>query len=207
LPADMACSYPVPIFLKSPVCRQVSSAPPLQGWENRSAVAELRALDNAAIELRVEVRAQLRSSLSWQIGRGVSFFHSVFLCKSVPGIADSKGSILLSGNFDPISCSIVDRRRVSGRPRLRRSHWLNRHNSRLLVDNVSDEHSGHCVLLAAQLREVQLPEVFKTRRTVDGLHHHRLSAFANSVVHDGNARPNGMNENFRVRRGLAVMQA
>ena len=40
----------------------------------------------------------------------------------------------------------------------------NRHCRRLLVHSVGDEHPGHGVLLAAEQREVKLPQILETWR-------------------------------------------
>ena len=75
-----------------------------------------------------------------------------------------------------------------------------------VIDSVGDEHSGHGVLLSAQLRKMELPEIFKSGRRIDDLHYCRLATFTNAVIHDGDSRPKGMHQNFRIRSGLPVMQ-
>ena len=127
-----------------------------------------------------------------------SFPGLVRLAETVPRIGDCKGAVRLGGHLDPVSGSVVDRRRGSVGAGLRWSHRCDRDRGRLLVDGIRDEDSWHRVFLAAQLGEVYLPEILETRRGVDDLHHHGFAAFANSVIHDRDPRANGVYQNLGV---------
>ena len=54
---------------------------------------------------------------------------------------------------------------------------------------------------------MNLPEIFESRRGVEGLHHLGPAAFAGSVVHDGDLRPEGVHQDFGIRRVLSVVKA
>src|SRR5215831_8829439 len=108
--------------------------------------------------------------------------HLVALAESVSPVRYRKGTILLGGNLDPMSGPVVGwRRRRAGTDRgcLNRR---DRHVCRLLVYRVGDEQPRHGVLLPAQLREVQLPQILETRRRMKDLHRIGLSSFSRAIV-------------------------
>ena len=62
------------------------------------------------------------------------------------------------------------------------------------VFHVGDEDPGRGVLLAAQQGEMNLPQIFEMGRVEQHVHRRRLSAFAGSVVHDRDPRPNRVDQ-------------
>src|ERR1035437_7681345 len=90
-------------------------------------------------------------------------------------------------------------------PGRRSGNGSNGHRGRLIVGDISDEHSRYAVLLPAQKRKVNLPEIFKARGGKHRLHGFRLAAFPRDVVLDGNTRMKRVYEQLRIRRGLPVM--
>ena len=64
---------------------------------------------------------------------------------------------------------------------------------------------GTVDLLTAELREMKLPQVFKTGSGVNHGHDFRLATLACSVVHDGHPRLNRVYQHCGVRLRLPVM--
>src|SRR4051812_10292404 len=88
---------------------------------------------------------------------------SIRLTETVSRIRNRVCPVLLRGYFNPICCAVVYRgwRRV--RPRCRGLYRSDRHGADWLIEGIGDEHSGYGVLLPAELREMDLPEIFQSR--------------------------------------------
>ena len=124
---------------------------------------------------------------------GSSVARVIGLAEAVTLIGDRKGSVLLGRHFDPVRFSIVRRGRLNARRSRRgRFHRLDRHHCVALIRQIGNEHSGLGVFLTAEQREMHLPEILETRRTVDRKHGEGFAALARAVVHDAHARPQRM---------------
>src|SRR5207249_11914493 len=108
-------------------------------------------------------------------------------------------------HVDTVCGASVRRSRRRTRSRRRKRYRGYRHCGLLLVDHVSDEQARRGVLLPAEKREMNLPEVIEAGRSVKGLHHGRLSAFASAIIHDGNPRVDRMDEHLGIRGVLPMM--
>ena len=92
------------------------------------------------------------------------------LLKPLRALVTVNDAVLLRRHLDPIGGAVVDgRRRRAGAGR-RRGHRRHRHRLWLIVDRIGDEQAGHGVFLAAQRREVHLPEILEARRRVNDPH-------------------------------------
>src|SRR3989441_12364070 len=89
---------------------------------------------------------------------------SVRLTEPIPAVRNAEGAVLLSGHFDPVCGAIVDRSRSGPGAGLGSRRCGNRHCRRLVIHSVGNEHPGHGVLLAAEQREVKLPQILETWR-------------------------------------------
>src|SRR2546422_11714574 len=69
---------------------------------------------------------------------------------------------------------------------------------------VGNEYSRHGVLLAAEEREMNLPEILEAGRAEKNPHCVRLSTFARAIVRDDDSRPKGVHEDFGIRTGLPM---
>src|SRR5437867_1058215 len=97
-------------------------------------------------------------------------FSFVGLAKTVPRIGDGERSVWLRGHLDPIGGSVVRRRGKGAGPGLWRLEWSDRHGGLRLIYQIRDEHSGHGVLLSAELRKMNLPEIFEPRHEIGRAH-------------------------------------
>jgi hypothetical protein len=112
--------------------------------------------------------------------------------ETVASVGHGEGPVLLGGDLDPIGLALVRRRRSSAGAGRGSGDGIDGHRLRG-VERVGDEHAGNRVLLSAQRREMQLPEIFEAGRRVDGLHRLGIPALARAVVHDRDTwmqRPN-----------------
>ena len=131
---------------------------------------------------------------------GISTSRPYVLLKPLRALVTVNDAVLLRRHLDPVRRPVVHGRRRRCRPGRRRRHRRDRHRRRLLVDQVGDEQPGHGVFLAAQQREVHLPEILEARRGVDDLHRVGLPALARAVVHDGDARLKRVHEHLASSR-------
>src|SRR5437667_9846115 len=98
-----------------------------------------------------------------------SGIHAVSLAEAVTGVGDGERAVGLRRHPDPVCGAIVRRRRSRTRSRRRKRYRGHRHCGLLLVDHVGDEQARHGVLLPAEKREMNLPEVLEAGRSVKGL--------------------------------------
>src|SRR2546425_9863964 len=87
----------------------------------------------------------------------------VAFAEAIACIRYREDTVLLRGDLEVIRFSVVLRRRRRLLTLRRRWQWRHGHRVLLLVDQIRDEHSGDGVFLAAELRKVNLPDVFNTR--------------------------------------------
>ncbi len=83
-----------------------------------------------------------------------------------------------------------------------RRHRVDRHCSGGSSIRLAMNMPGMGVLLAAELREVDLPEIFEAGRGDKSPHRVGLAAFASAVVHDGRRGAKRVDEHLRVRDRL-----
>src|SRR5919109_2058789 len=104
----------------------------------------------------------------------------IHLRKTVAGVGHGECAVLLRRHLDPVRRPVVGgRRRV--RPWQRQRLRGDRHGGGLIVDAVGDEYAWHRVLLPAEQREVNLPEILEPRRAEERLHHDGPAALSRAV--------------------------
>src|SRR5438067_13514656 len=96
---------------------------------------------------------------TYSVTRGL---RPVALAETIAWIRHCEDAILLRGNLEVVRFPVVLRRRRRLLTLRRNRQWRHGHRVLLLVDHIRDEHSGHSVFLAAELRKVNLPYIFDT---------------------------------------------
>src|SRR5579864_6757523 len=115
---------------------------------------------------------------------GPRILRFVRLTETITGIGHSEAAVLHCRHLEIVRGAVVLRCWRSLLAlcwSLDRGHW---HGCQRFVEHVRDEHARLGIFLAAQQREVHLPDIDQTRRAKKHLHRFGLSAFAGSVVHD-----------------------
>src|ERR1700680_2583615 len=127
----------------------------------------------------------------------------VGLAEAVAGIGHRESAILLRRHLEIISGSIVLRRRRGWLALWRRSERRDGHCGLRFIQQIRDEHSGHGVLLAAEQREVHLPDIGETGGTEKHLHRFGWSPFPSAIVHDRGTRMKRVQEQIRIDVSMA----
>src|SRR5207245_4676321 len=133
------------------------------------------------------------------VGSGISgILRFVRLAETIMSIRHSKSAILKRRHLEIVSGAVVLRCWRSLLALWRKRDRSHRHGGQGFIEQVRDEHAGHGIIMAAQQREVHLPEVDKTRGGEKHLHCFRLSPFASPIVHDRSSRMKRINQQVRI---------
>jgi hypothetical protein len=141
---------------------------------------------------RVYITLAAKSIRTWRIvgwradeensvGFGCCF---VGLAEAAAGVRYRESAILLGRHLEIVCGSIVLRRRRGWLTLCRRSERRHGYGGLRIIQQICDEHPGHGVLLAAEQREVHLPDIGETGGTEEHLHCFGLSPFPGTGVHN-----------------------